>query len=110
MRAGGGGENASEDKPEYLRVLVDTDDPLGGPTKVNVRVPIQLLRAGVKLTGLIPAVAREHMNEAMREQGVNIDVNQIRPENLDELIDQLNDLSVDVDQAQTNTKVRVFCE
>ena len=72
--------------------------------------PIQLLRAGVKLTGLIPAVAREHMNEAMREQGVNFDVNQIRPENLDELIDQLNDLSVDVDQAQTNTKVRVFCE
>lgn len=110
MKAGGGGENASGDKPKYLRVLVDTDDPIGGPTKVNVRVPIQLLRAGVKLTGLIPAAAREHMNEAMREQGVNFDVNQIRPENLDELIDQLNDLSVDVDQAQTNTKVRVFCE
>jgi len=107
---GAGGEIASGGKPKYLRVLVDTNDPLDGPTKVNVRVPIQLLRAGVKLTGLIPAVAREHMNEAMREQGVNFDVNQIKPENLDELIDQLNDLSVDVDQAQTNTKVRVFCE
>lgn len=102
------GADPLKPKPKYIRVLVDAVDSKEGPTKVNVRVPIQLLRAGVKLTGLIPAQAREHMNEAMREQGINVDVNQIKPENLDELIDQLNDLTVDVDQAET--KVRVFCE
>jgi hypothetical protein len=101
---------ASRLNPKYLRVLVDTIDPKEGPTKVNVRVPIQLLRAGVKLTGLIPASAREQMNEAMREQGVNFDVNRLNPDNLDELIEQLNDLTIDVDQANNNTKVRVFCE
>lgn len=95
-------------QPKYIRVLVDTVDPNDGPTQVNVRVPIQLLRAGVKLTGLIPAQARSHMNEAMHKQGIDFDVNQIKPENLDDLIDQLNDLTVDVDQA--NTKVKVFCE
>jgi len=97
-------------EPKYLRVLVDTNDPKEGPTKVNVRIPIQLLRAGVKLTGLIPAQARDHMNEAMREQGVDFDVNRLNPDNLEELIDQLHDLTIDVDQAETNTKVRVFCE
>jgi SHOCT-like domain len=96
--------------PKYLRVLVDTIDPKEGPTKVNIRVPVQLLRAGVKLTGLIPAQARDHMNEAMREQGINFDVNRLNPDNLDDLIDQLNDLTIDVDQANNNTKVRVFCE
>ena len=96
--------------PKYLRVLVDTNDPEEGPTKVNVRIPIQLLRAGVKLTGLIPAQARDHMNDAMREHGVDFDVNRLNPENLEELIDQLHDLTIDVDQAETNTKVRVFCE
>ena len=34
--------------PKYLRVTVDTDDDEDGPTKVNVRVPMQLLRAGVR--------------------------------------------------------------
>ncbi|MGA8259283.1 MAG: hypothetical protein WB783_03635 [Arenicellales bacterium] len=102
------GRGGEKPQPRYIRVLVDTVDPNDGPTKVNVRVPIQLLRAGVKLTGLIPADAREHMNDAMHKQGIDFDVNQIKPENLDELIDQLNDLTVDVDQA--DTKVKVFCE
>ena len=39
-------------------------------------------------------------------------VSQIKPENLEDLIEQLNDLSVDVDQKDEATKVRVkvFCE
>ena len=55
---------------KYLRVLVDANDPLDGPTKVNVRVPMQLLRAGVKLTGVIPDRARDQVNEAMRKEGI----------------------------------------
>jgi len=97
-------------KPKYLRVLVQAaEDHVGeGPTSVNVRVPMQLLRAGVKLTSLIPAQAREHVNEAMREHGVNFDLGQLKPENLEELIDQLTDLTVHVDQR--DAQVRVFCE
>ena len=107
---------ASEAKarPKYLRVQVDSQDNNGhdGPTKVNVRVPMQLLRAGVKLAGLIPAQALRRANEAIHEKGVAVDLTQIKPENLEELIEQLNDLSVDVDQAdqETKVKVRVFCE
>ena len=37
-------------------------------TKVNIRVPLQLLRAGVRLAGLIPTEARTHVNEALRER------------------------------------------
>ena len=96
-------------KAKYLRVQVDTDEPgHGGPTKVNIRVPMNLLSAGVRLSSIIPAEARLHVNAAMAEHGVNIDLNQLRPENLEEVIDQLNDLTVDVDQEKT--KVRIFCE
>jgi hypothetical protein len=96
-------------RSRYLRVLVESQDAdEDGPVKVNVRVPMQLLRAGVRLASLIPAQARDHVNEAMREKGMAIDLNQIKPENLEELIDQLNDLTVDVDQK--SNKVRVFCE
>ncbi|HWY63492.1 MAG TPA: hypothetical protein VNW15_16455 [Rhizomicrobium sp.] len=95
-------------KMKYLRVLVDTNDPLDGPTKVNVRVPMQLLRAGVKLTGVIPTRARDEVNAALRKEGIAFDINNVTPQNLEEMIEQLRDLSVDVDNE--NTKVRVYCE
>lgn len=93
---------------KYLRVLVDAQDPVDGPTKVNVRVPMQLLRAGVKLTGVIPDRAREQVNEAMRKEGIPFDINKLTPDNLEDMIEQLRDLTVDVDNA--SAKVRVFCE
>lgn len=95
-------------KPKYMRVLVEAEDEHDSPVKVNIRVPMQLLRAGVRLTSLIPPQAREHVNIAMREQGMEFDLNQLKPENLEELVDQLNDLTVDVDHA--HAKVKVFCE
>ena len=108
--ANGAGATAMSqaDKVKYLRVLVDTKDPLDGPTKVNVRVPMQLLRAGVRLTGVIPASAREEVNNALRKEGIAFDINNVTPQNLEELIEQLRELTVDVDNE--NTKVRVFCE
>jgi hypothetical protein len=101
-------------RPKYLRVQVDSEDGGGhdGPTKVNVRVPMQLLRAGVKLAYLIPAAALQKANLAMHEKGIPVDLTQIKPENLEDLVEQLSDLVVDVDQkdAGTKVKVRVFCE
>jgi hypothetical protein len=97
----------------YLRVMVEAEED-GGPVKVNVRVPIQLLRAGVKLVSVIPPQAQEHVNDAMRRNGMPFDLTQIKPENLDEIIDQLRDLTVDIDQQGDHggekAKVRVFCE
>jgi hypothetical protein len=96
-------------QPKYLRVAVDTDEPGdGGPTKVNIRVPMALLRAGVRLTSLIPPAARDQVNAELSKNGMAFDINQLKPENLEDLIDHLNDLQVDVDQEKT--KVRIFCE
>ena len=95
-------------RAKYLRVVVDATDPRDGATKVNVRVPLQLLRAGMRLSNLIPASAREQVNAAMERQGVPFDINQLKPENIDALIEQFNDLTVDVDNE--HAKVRVFCE
>ena len=97
-------------KPKYLRVLIEAQDKFrsDSPTKVNIRVPMQLLRAGVRLSSLIPPDARERANIAMREKGVNFDLGQLKPENLDALLEQLNDLQVDMDDKRT--KVRIFCE
>ncbi len=99
---------SAKPKPKYMRVQVEAEDRNDGPVKVNVRIPLQLLHAGVKFTSLIPPQARAHVNEAFRKQGMDFDINSLKPENLDGIIDQLNDLTVDVDHK--DAKVRVFCE
>ncbi len=101
-------------RAKYLRVLVDADEEmtgLKGPTTVNVRVPLQLLRAGVRLAALIPQQAHNQLDQALSSHGVPLTLSQIKPENLEELIDHLEDLTVDVDGKDGNkTRVRVFSE
>jgi hypothetical protein len=97
--------------PKYIRVMVDAKEGKDDkPVHINVRVPIQLLRAGVRFASLIPTKAQEKVNEELRKQGLDLDVRQIKPENINELIDQLQDLTVDIDQPDADIKVRVFTE
>lgn len=106
-KEGAGPDPAPKGKPKYLRLLVE-DEGRKGPVKVNVRVPMQLLRAGVKLTSLIPAEARERVNCHLKKEGVPFDLNQLNADNLEELIEHLDDVTVDIDEDKT--KVRFFCE
>lgn len=102
-------ETGPKARPRYLRVVVESADHFGGdgPGKVNVRIPMQLLRAGVKLASLLPPQALHHANEALRKQGVPIDLTQIKPQHLEELIGQLDDMTVDVDQPDVKVKISV---
>ena len=96
-------------KPRYLRVIVDASDGTQGPVKVNIRVPLMLLRAGVRLASVIPPQAQEKVNRVLREQGVDLDISNIKPENIEELIDGLQDLTVDIEE-RDDVKVKVFVE
>lgn len=106
--AGSAAVSRRNDKLKYLRVVVDAQDEREGPTKVNIRVPMQLLRAGVKLTSIIPPRARSEVNEALRKEGIDVDIGKLTPESLEEIVEQLRDLQVDVDHE--HAKVRIFCE
>ncbi|HEX2730003.1 MAG TPA: hypothetical protein VHM70_00300 [Polyangiaceae bacterium] len=93
--------------PKYLRVLVE-DQEEGKPNKVNVRVPLELIRAGMRLAALLPAVAYEPVNRALKGQGIDIDISKFKPDDLENLVTHLQELHVDV--ADGNEKVRVYCE
>jgi len=98
-------EPGRQGRPKYLRVTVNAD---ADATTVNIRVPMALLRAGVRLSSLIPPGARDQVNAEFAKNGVPFDIGQLKPENLEELIAHLDDLSVDVDSA--DARVRVYCE
>ncbi|HSZ42515.1 MAG TPA: hypothetical protein VK817_21345 [Trebonia sp.] len=94
-------------RPKYLRVII-LDDSAGGPSRINVRVPLQLLRAGVRLATLVPPQALTKVNEQLSKSGVPIDLTQLKPQDLEDLVDQLDEVTVDV--LDPDSKVQVFCE
>jgi len=94
-------------KAKYLRVVVDALED-GEPARVNVRVPLQLLRAGVRLAALIPPQALGKANAELNKSGVPFDLSQLKPEQLEALVDHLDEMTVEVDQS--DAKVRIFCE
>lgn len=101
--------DASGEKPEpkYFRVVVNPEAEAGAD-RVNVRIPIALVRAGMKLTALIPAHASDKVNEALREKGIDFDISNIKPEDLEELLEAMKDLEVDVESGED--KVHVYVE
>src|SRR5262249_1800690 len=94
-------------KAKYLRLEVDTMED-GEPGRVNARVPLQLLRAGVRLAALIPPKALARANAELDRSGVPLDLTQLKPEQLEDLVEHLDEVTLEVDQP--DAKVRIFCE
>jgi hypothetical protein len=65
-------------------------------------------RAGVQLAALIPPQALTKANAELARSGVPVDLTQLKPAQLEALIDHLDEVTLEVDQP--DTKVRVFCE
>jgi hypothetical protein len=86
-------------KIKYLRVLVDGAEG----DKVNVRVPINLIRTGIKLSAVLPI----HASKKLDDQG--LDLNGLAKMADEDLVEALADLQVDVDSSDGEV-VRVFCE
>ena len=103
---------AAKTKPKYLRVCV-----VPGPEHehdhkgdcVNVRVPMTLIRSGMKFTSLLPLEARDKVTGALREKGIDFDMRNLKPEDLDEFLEALSDLEVNVVSSDGET-VKVFVE
>jgi hypothetical protein len=81
----------------------------GNVGRVNVRVPMSLIRAGMKLKSLVPPGAMDKVNSALKEKGIEFDINSIRSEDIEDLIDALGDMQIDVEGGR-GEKVRVFVE
>ena len=95
---------AAKSKPKFLRISVSESDG----EKVNVRIPLQLVRAGVKLGSLIPEKVQTKIDESMRENGMQFSLKDIRPETVEELIGGLSEFEVNVND--DGDGVRIYCE
>ncbi len=93
--------------PTFLRVLVEPGEESEKGDRVNIRIPIKLIRAGLKWATFIPKHVREDVSKTLHEKGIEMDFDKLNPADIEELLLHLNDLTVDV---EGKDRVKVFCE
>ena len=77
---------------------------------VNIRVPMALLRAGLKLSALVPPQVYQKVSDNMAEKGMDFDLNaMLKNGNIEQIMESMGDLNVDVN-AKNGDKIRVFFE
>lgn len=102
---------SSPSNAKYMRVTINPNPEASGDEdvkRVNVRVPLSLMRAGIKFTSLMPPEASSQINQALNEKGIEFDVRNLKPEDLEELLLALHDLEVDIQDGKE--KVHVYVE
>jgi hypothetical protein len=92
-------ERPTPKNPRYLRIRINSDKG----DRVNVRVPMALIRTGIGLSKLLPESARD----SVQEQGIDLDG--LSNLDADELVRALADMTIDVD-SHDGAKVELFCE
>jgi hypothetical protein len=77
----------------WLRISIDKQGDGGRHKEVNMRVPVSIVRAGVRLSALMP-------------QGIH--VSRIDPKQLEQVISSMGEMVIDVDNGRA--RVRIGCE
>lgn len=101
--------DSAPDKPRHLRIAVHKVAKDGRPSKdVTIKVPLAILRSGLRLGAVIPGFAREQMHAKLREQGVDIDLAKIDPATIESLLKEMGEVNIDVNGGEQ--QVRITCE
>ncbi len=103
-----GRKSTSGRKPKYLHIQVNGDpEKHNGREQTHVKIPLILLRAGMKLKGLVPKDAQAKVTSHLTDHGLDIDLEHLDSESLNALTEALAETAIDIDS--NNEKVRIFC-
>ncbi len=86
-------------------VIQDGDGPES--EHVNIRVPMGLIRAGVRLASVLPSGATSKVNEKLNEKGIDVDLGKFKAEDLENLVDSLSDFEVDIQDGKETVRIYV---
>jgi hypothetical protein len=96
-------------QPRYLKIAVHkpaTDQR--GDKDVNIRVPIAIVRGGMRLGAIIPGFGGERLRARLREQCVDVDLSKLDSAALEAMLKDLGEMNIDIDSGKA--QVRITCE
>jgi hypothetical protein len=97
---------ADERKPKYFRILVNKPARDGKAAEnVNIRVPMTVVRGGLRLGALIPGMWNKGK---IQINGTELDLSKVNYMDLEAMIKDIGELTVDVDGDDAHVRIR--CE
>jgi SHOCT-like domain len=100
---------ARREASRWLRITVDKPAREGrAPKQVSIRVPMAVVRGGARLGAMFPRVAGDRVAQKLREQG--IDIAAIDFSQIEQLLENLGETTIDVDEGKDKAHVRITCE
>jgi hypothetical protein len=98
---------ADEQPPRarYLRVEIHrAADQWRRERQVNIRVPLSMVRGGMKLGALIPGTG-DRIAEHLRARGLDLDWSRLDQAQLDAVLKDLGELTLDVDDGRAQVRI-----
>ena len=100
--------DAPRSRSRFVRIHVHKPGREGRDAKdVNIRVPMSILRGGIRLGTMIPGL-QDRMTARLRERGMDIDLSKLDPAVLESMLGELGEINIDV--SGTGEQVRITCE
>jgi hypothetical protein len=116
--------------PKYLRITItrtgswpkDDGEParrasmwaghMGGRSReVSFRVPVALVRNGIRLGAMIPGLSGAGLHTRLRERGVDVDLSKIDTQTIDQLLNEFGEIHIDADSGHGGkAQIRITCE
>lgn len=115
-------DSRSSERPRYIRIAVRKNPRAGeddgrayawpscmGPGRhsakeVNIKVPMALVKNGMRLGAFVPGGA-ELITQVLRDRGIHGDLSKITPDQLEALLKEMGELTVDVDHGRAQVRI-----
>ena len=83
----------------------------GRSREVTIRVPVALVRNGMRLGAMIPGLTGASVQTRLRERGVDVDLSKIDTNTIDQLVSEFGEMNIDVvSERGGKAQVRITCE
>ena len=99
-------DDATRPKPKWVRIAIHKSGREGRQDKdVNIRVPLAIVRTGMRLGALIPGAAGEQVQARMRERGLDIDFSKLDANAIETVIREIGDTNIEIDDGRSQVRI-----
>ena len=101
--------SADQPPPRYIKIAVHKPaNDHRGEKDVKIRVPLSVMRGGMRLGAIIPGWGGERMQARLREQGIDLDLSKLDAATFETMLKDLGEMNIDIDSGKA--QVRITCE
>ena len=75
---------------------------------MNIRVPLSIVKGGMRLGAIIAPLAGERVAARLRERGIDVDLTKLDGPAFETMLQELGEMNIEVDNGKE--QVRITCE